>query len=466
MKFEEGCSFMRHYHLSPKFMKITFIPSMVFFFLVLILLPGTSSAQAISINSVSGTSFCSGDQASVTFTASGDWSQNKNNTFTIQLSDINGSFESTFTNLGSIKETVAGTFTVTAMISDDHPVSTHYRIRVTGAYPFIASLDNGQDITIGRVPTAFLEIANFSTLSTNPDAGPLYIPVGAQIGDSVKIKLPSGSSHTDPLQKSTLYDWDFGSDATPQNASGIGAIEQNVTYSTSGDKTVTMTLTGPTGCTSSTTIVHHIFDCTNPPIPKHAIVDSGMLPPDIHKRSKVIWVNSGVTFETDNAHDTIFCEPNSTIIDSYGKNVVYLKPGASYSDGGGHARYSTIIFADGVSLDLHKPHYISKIHCPNLDFNYTNAPPNVAHPLSVKNELHPESITLFPNPTGGKLLVQGLPSDDLVVSVFTVLGETAMEQKTLRGPDFSLDLTTLVPGTYYIRFASMNSVVTKKIIKQ
>src|SRR5688572_20991318 len=210
-------------------MKIMSVPSMVFFLLALILLPGTSSGQTITIDSISTANFCIGDPVSVTFTATGDWSQNANNTFTVQLSDINGSFGNSFKNLGSLKGTASGTYTVTATISENSTLSTHYRIRVTGSYPYVASLDNGQDITIGRAPTAFLEIANFSTYTTTPNSGPLFLPVGAKIGDSVKIKLPSGSSQTDPLQSSSMYEWDFGLDATPQNIVGTGLIEQIVT---------------------------------------------------------------------------------------------------------------------------------------------------------------------------------------------------------------------------------------------
>ena len=447
-------------------MKPLHFPFSAYIIYALLFSSALAQGQSITINSVSGTSFCFGDPVSVTFTASGDWSQNKNNAFTIQLSDTNGSFGNAFKNLGSLKQTASGTFTVTAMMSENYPVSTHYRIRVTGSYPYLASLDNGQDLTIGRVPAAFLEIANFATYTTTPNSGPLFIPVGAQVGSSVQIKIPSDDLHPDPVQNATKYDWDFGLDATPQNASGIGAIEQLVTYSTGGDKTVTMTLTGPTGCTSSATITHHIFDCSNPSIPKHAIVDSGTLSYDIHQGKKVIWVNSGVTLYLDGSFDTVFCEPNSTIIDRPGNNVVYLKPGASYSDAGGKGSYSTIIHADGVSLDLNAPNYNAQIHCPNLNFDYTNAPPNVAHPLAVKNDLSSWSISLSPNPTTGTLSVKGLPSENINVTVINILGETVMEVKNPNSSDFPLDLSNLAAGTYYVRFSSANSVTTKKIIKQ
>jgi len=75
-------------------------------------------------------------------------------------------------------------------------------------------------------------------------------------------------------------------------------------------------------------------------------------------------------------------------------------------------------------------------------------------------------LSLSPNPTTGVLSVQGLASDNITVSVFNILGETVMVQKNLPVPDFTLDLSKLVPGTYYIRFSSPNSVVTKKVIRQ
>ena len=62
--------------------------------------------------------------------------------------------------------------------------------------------------------------------------------------------------------------------------------------------------------------------------------------------------------------------------------------------------------------------------------------------------------------------VQGLPADNITVSVFTILGKTVMVQKNPPDPDFTLDLSKLAPGTYYIRFASANSVVTKKIVRE
>jgi photosystem II stability/assembly factor-like uncharacterized protein len=90
----------------------------------------------------------------------------------------------------------------------------------------------------------------------------------------------------------------------------------------------------------------------------------------------------------------------------------------------------------------------------------------LASVASVKDNLNSVSITVSPNPTGGMISVQGLPLDDITVSVFNIIGETVMVQKNPSAPDFTLDLSKLAPGTYYIRFSSANSVVTKKVVRE
>src|SRR5205807_1179096 len=73
--------------------------------------------------------------------------------------------------------------------------------------------------------------------------------------------------------------WDFGSGATPAKATttaiisyGMGLVLQDVTYATTGDKTVTLTVVAPGGCSETTTNEIHIYDCSIPSIPHDAIV--------------------------------------------------------------------------------------------------------------------------------------------------------------------------------------------------
>jgi len=85
--------------------------------------------------------------------------------------------------------------------------------------------------------------------------------------------------------------------------------------------------------------------------------------------------------------------------------------------------------------------------------------------VNAVGEAAPLQISLFPNPTNGIVSIKNIPENTLRVSIMNLLGETMMQLNNPHTSDFTLDLSKLVPGTYYIRFSSANSVVTKAIIK-
>lgn len=246
--------------------------------------------------------------------------------------------------------------------------------------------------------------------------------------------------------------WDFGPGASPQKPrtpgiwDGIISVHfsQDVTYLTPGDKTVSCS------CFSGT-MQFHIYDCT-PAIPHHAIVISADTIVGQSGNGGTYWVNPGVTL-TSYAKDTVFAESGSTIT---GSNVCYMKAGSKLSGGG------SVIYADGVKIEDGRAFALD---CPTLNFDYTNAPPNPAHSLSVRAELDAQSISLSPNPTGDMVHVQGLPSGNTTLSIYNLLGEVVVVQKDLRTQECTLDLSKLSPGAYYVRIVSANSVVTKKVIK-
>jgi len=90
--------------------------------------------------------------------------------------------------------------------------------------------------------------------------------------------------------------------------------------------------------------------------------------------------------------------------------------------------------------------------------------------VSNGNQLTDQSIfsriKVYPNPTTGIITVSEAPYNLLNVAVFNALGETVLELRNPHSPEFTLDLSKLIPGTYYIRFSSENSVVTKKVIRE
>jgi len=426
----------------------------------LLLIPGFSLSQTITINSVSATQFCMGDTISATFTATGTWGHK--NAFTLQLSDVNGSFANSFTNLGSFSDTVPGTFALqsaipvnlSAQITTDggktwqnvSASSSLYRVRIIAAFPYTMSADNGTDITIKARPT--IQSVNSS-------------PLAPLVGTSVNITVTASSMAT--------VDWNFGIGANPPTASDNSGSE-NVTYSSGGDKTVTVTVIAPSGCPVTSTYKLHIYECTNPSIPHNTII--------IDSNTQVIrygkhfyWVNPGINIQFwgsgDPYGDTLFVEAGASI-SSWGRNnIYYLKTGASYDNADPSAAFNKVYYANGVSLTggMNRDYVIS---CPNLDFDYTNAPPNPKFPQNgvVNTDDISKAITISPNPTTGSIIINGLPQDIMDIAVMNLLGATEMKIAMSHSSDLRIDLGTLSPGVYYIRFSMPGAVVTKKIVKQ
>jgi hypothetical protein len=395
----------------------------------MVLMVGNVKAQSIDIGALPASQFCAGDSITITFTAAGNFGHK--NAFTLQLSDPSGGFQAGFRNIGSIIDSLSGLHSISTIIPSDIPSSMHYRFRMIAAVPYTAGPDNGSDLAIGSKPSI-----GFSANPSNPF-----------VGDHIQFNLGSGFN---------LFtaSWNFGSDATPPVAVGLGT--QNVVYQSGGAKNITVTVTSSSGCSTTESFILQVLGCM-PAIPKDAfVVNDGLMDGG---GSSTYWVNPGVTFHSGGSC-TIFAEPGSTIT-SGGSCTIYLKTGASYLASGSGS--NIIIYADGASI----PSGFSIAYkCASLDFDYKNAPPNAAHPLLVKGYLADSQIRLSPNPTTGVVSIQDAPSNDLNVTVLNLLGETVMELKSFHSTNFTLDLSKLVPGMYYIRISSANSVVTKMVVRE
>jgi hypothetical protein len=338
-------------------------------------------------------------------------------------------------------DTLPGIFTITTSIPTTIPTSAHYRFRILAAIPYIPTADNGSDISIGERPTE-IEI--------------MRKPLAAEVGTTISV-----SAFVYDANSSDSVFWDFGPGANPATIATIltnNSLSQTITYSTAGDKKITISAVAPGGCSRSLSFILPVYDCNNPVIPHDAIVVSSDT--TIRIRNAAFWVNPGFTLILTELGDTVFAEPGSTIV-SGDMCLLFMKHGSVITQGG---LEDIIIYADGASVTLNGEHFA--FSCPTLDFDYTNAPPNAAHPLGITKNLISSAITLSPNPTSGIVAIHYTPSNDLRVSVMNLLGETVMELKNLHSPDFTLDLSKLVPGTYYIRFSSANSVVTKMVVRE
>jgi hypothetical protein len=406
--------------------------------------------QTLTIDSVSSTTMCAGDPLSVTFTATGTWGHK--NAFTLQLSNDSGNFDNGFLYIGSLIDSLSGTFTINTTIWARS--STHYRIRVLAASldTEIISADNGSDIAIGTKPPVIF----FALL-----------PAGAT-GTPTEYEIQWQGDFNDPRLQANVS-WDFGSGANPPSVetneivNPDGPVTQDVTYSTPGDKTVTLTVRAPGGCSSTVTQEIHIYDCSDPVIPNDAIVINS----DTTKAEgkKTYWVNPGYTFYGAE-DDTIFAEAGSTISgNGVYQCVLYMMSGSVLDSRNGSS--NSVIFGDGASIIQESNDFT--LNCPNLTFDYTTAPPNsimhINENESVSASGPPAEIEVSPNPTNGIVTLDHAPAFASITAV-NVLGERVAQMKASGNGSGTFDLSSAPAGTYYVRIASGASVVTKTVVKQ
>ena len=74
-------------------------------------------------------------------------------------------------------------------------------------------------------------------------------------------------------------------------------------------------------------------------------------------------------------------------------------------------------------------------------------------------------IELSPNPTKGLVTVFNA-SVGMQVVIENIMGETVMKLENSQGSNVRLDLSKLPSGTYFAKFLTPNSIVTKKIVRE
>ncbi len=430
----------------------TTLRSVAAYLLLVLVLPAVLLAQTISITSVSATTFCAGDPISVTFTTTGSWGHN--NALTLQLSDANGSFTKGFTNLSSLFDTVGGTLTITSVLPAKSTGSTAYRVRVIGAVPFISGSDNGSDLFIGNVGFSLNDYG----------FGPAW---GA--GTETHIYL---NDIADAAHDSTF--WNFGSDATPASLAGKTSdpnIQTPVVmYSTGGMKSVTARVTNHT-CSKDTTITKYVFDCTPPAIPHTALVISRdtSITWTSNTGPRSIWINPGVTVDitasSTSPLDSVFAEAGATITgrDSRRTTKYYLKVGVA----AGSLKLSTgdvVIWQDAVALPNSGMETLV-MQCPNLDFDYSSAPPNITFQPNAVAPVQPTLLQVLPNPTTASITITGARGNITNLEVYNALGQVVLNPQLPHSSNFSIDLSGLSNGTYYIRIVSGQGPITQKVVK-
>jgi uncharacterized delta-60 repeat protein len=106
--------------------------------------------------------------------------------------------------------------------------------------------------------------------------------------------------------------------------------------------------------------------------------------------------------------------------------------------------------------------YVNNVSGNNItDFGFMRVHNSSA--VGIENEISHLKWCLFPNPTSGRIRIQG-NEEIQKVSIRNVTGKLIVSQNSIQAKEISLNLTGLVPGTYMVFISCENSNVTKKLI--
>jgi hypothetical protein len=75
-------------------------------------------------------------------------------------------------------------------------------------------------------------------------------------------------------------------------------------------------------------------------------------------------------------------------------------------------------------------------------------------------------ISIYPNPTGGKLQVTSYELRVESIEIFDMMGRCMWSQYSVLNTQYSIDISHLPAGTYIMRIAAGNEVVNWKVVKQ
>lgn len=110
----------------------------------------------ILITSILKTSYCTGGSGTIVFEANGSY--NAINRFSVQISNLNGSFGSP-TIIGSLTSSTTGTNNVSFKIPLNLPIGNGYRMRIVSSSPVTNSANNGVNIQITTLPVPSVAVS-------------------------------------------------------------------------------------------------------------------------------------------------------------------------------------------------------------------------------------------------------------------------------------------------------------------
>lgn len=398
--------------------------------LVLLVTAIEVQAQSITIGTVPGTAFCTGDIVEIPYIATGTYT-NKNS-FIVQISDEKGSFESKFYNAGSFRSTTSGS--IKAVIPNGIHPSPKYRVRVISSEPYVVSSnDNGFDIGLGPTPDPNFGLDEDHILFT-------------MLGDTMAFKSSSANN-------SVL--WDFGPTAIPQFSS-----EKNpkVVFTAEGPQVIQLTAFSIGGCSrtfSNTGLNNFYVGSCFPSIPSNAIIDSV----DRHdSRESIVWVVPGGYFDGYDSRQ-VYVEAGATVTRPSRKSIFYMKAGSVLIE----TSYSGyIVYENGVSIPIESENLY---RCDDLEFNYSDAPPYKIQQAAAPRRKPGRFLNVYPNPATDRITIDHKEMKVKEIVLRSSLGAEVMATKP-GGQSTTLDLTQVAAGLYFLDILTPNGIETQKIVVQ
>ncbi|HET6512040.1 MAG TPA: T9SS type A sorting domain-containing protein, partial [Candidatus Kapabacteria bacterium] len=385
----------------------------IFLVLVFAAIP-TATAQSIMIGPLPGTAFCTGDKVVVPFTASGTYTSK--NSFIVQVSDKDGSFDKFFYNVGEVRTPNSGEVTITIPQLEASP---NYRMRVISSDPYVVSTNISPGTGLGPQPDMSVGLSDYD------------LKFG-MIGEPMTFNS-SGMN--------TAVTWDFGPTATPRIST---AKNPTVTFNTPGFKVISFTASSFGGC-SRTQIwsekAVYVGTC-NPIIPKTAVVDS------VENFSghgyQDIWVVPGGWFEGYENGIVVYAEPGSTISRLRSGSVYYLKAGTSVLN----IYDGNAIYEDGVGFQ-NFDRLDNAFRCTNLEFDYSDAPPYKINKSAV-SRVKGRTVQVYPNPTTDRVTIEHAENHIREISIRNTLGAEQFFVKPEGRGKTTVDVSRLVAGIYFL----------------
>jgi len=392
-------------------------------------------SQSIGQALVSKTHLCDTLKFSVTFTLNGVF--NAGNFFQVELSDSTGFADSAFTLLSSVPgDQLSGPIWVT--LDPSTPPRNSYRVRIASTSPPELGSPSEQ-------------------ITVDPRLGANIVVLPGSVGltiltDSV-LHFDCGCANSAP----TAYLWDFGEGAVPRTSTA--GSPPPVTYTTPGEKNVSLTLTSAGGCekTFLSDNLVNVYSCS-PHLPKQIKTiypngDSSGSGHSIHVLTGAAYVQSGVIA------DTLYVDSGATAIIYGSSTLTYARTTASINLPPSFviSPLFTIIFGYGATLTAQGKYGPLVLPCSDLIFDTS-----VAH-VEPHDMWEPLSLSIQPNPATTSITATLNGAEVQAWEVFDLLGRTIFEIPS-HSTNQKIATNKLPNGAYILRATTTSGAVERRFV--